>query len=93
MESLKSVRLTDPLHEGAGRFSTLINIGHTAEFFALDFRAVTPESEAILLGRYFLSPQHAKRLLQTLAQHVAGYEKEHGAIDPGQGAGQAPSSN
>lgn len=93
MEKMKAVKMTDPLNVGPGRFSTLINIGHTPEFFALDFRAVTPESEACLLGRYFLTPQHAKRLLQALTHHVAGFENEFGTIDPGKTPVQSPSSN
>ncbi len=94
MENMKTLKLTDPLSQGPGRFCTLINIGQTPEFFALDFRAVTPESEACLLGRFFLTPQHAKRLLQTLAHHVAGFEKEFGAIDPGKAPPvQSPSAN
>ncbi len=70
----KVPRFTDPLNVGAGRFCTLINIGHTAEFFALDFRAVTPEGEACLLGRFFVTPQHAKRLAQALVDNINNYE-------------------
>lgn len=80
MDDPKSPRFTDPLGQAPGRFCTLINIGHTAEFFALDLRTVTPEGEACLLGRYFLTPAHAKRLLAALAENVAGFEQQYGAI-------------
>ena len=73
-------RFTDPLGQSPGRFCTLINVGHTAEFFALDFRAVTPEGEACLLGRFFLTPQHTKRLVHALVENINNYEKQHGAI-------------
>jgi hypothetical protein len=86
------LKFTDPLNQSPGRFCTLIHIGHTPEFFALDFRAVTPEGEACLLGRYFLTPQHAKRLLLALGEHLAGFEREYGTISPGQATGE-PSSN
>jgi hypothetical protein len=80
MEGPGSLKFTDPLGEAPGRFCTLINIGHTPEFFAFDFRSVTPEGEACLLGRYFLTPQHAKRLLLALTEHMAGFEREFGEI-------------
>lgn len=81
MDDPTEPRFTDPMNLAPGRFCTLINIGHTPEFFALDFRSVTPEGEACLLGRYFLTPQHAKRLLQALAENVGGYEEEYGEIE------------
>ena len=83
MEGPTPLKLTDPLGQAPGRFCTLINIGHTPEFFALDFRAVTPEGEACLLGRYFLTPQHTKRLLLALNEHLGGFEREFGPIEAG----------
>jgi hypothetical protein len=85
MDQPGGLRFTDPLGMAAGRFCTLINIGHTPEFFAMDFRAVTPEGEACLLGRFFLTPQHAKRLMHTLTEHMAGFEKEYGAVNANEG--------
>jgi hypothetical protein len=81
MEDQDGLRFTDPMGMAPGRFCTLINIGHTPEFFALDFRSVTPEGEASQLGRYFLTPQHAKRLMYTLTEHIAGFEEEYGVIE------------
>ena len=80
MDDANELKFTDPNNKSPGRFCTLINIGHTPEFFAFDFRSVTPEGEACLLGRYFLTPQHAKRLMLTLTDHIAGFEKEFGEI-------------
>jgi hypothetical protein len=80
MDTSKPFKLTDPLGVAAGRFCTMVNVGHTAEFFALDMRALTPEGEACLLGRFFLTPQHTKRLASLLTQHVATFEKEHGEL-------------
>lgn len=82
MDDPNEMKFVDPLNRAPGRFCNLINIGHTPEFFAMDYRTVTPEGEACLLGRFFLTPQHAKRLLLTLAEHVANYEQEFGEIDP-----------
>ena len=78
----KVPRFTDPMGQSPGRFCTMINIGHTAEFFALDFRAVTPEGEACLLGRFFITPQHARRLTQALMDNIGTYEQLYGAIPP-----------
>ncbi|MBW2730786.1 MAG: DUF3467 domain-containing protein [Deltaproteobacteria bacterium] len=74
-------RFTDPLNLAPGRFATMINIGHTREFFALDLHAATPQGEVCLLGRYFLTPGHAKRLYTALGDNLAAFEKQHGAID------------
>ena len=81
MDEQDGLKFTDPMGVAPGRFCTLINIGHTPEFFALDFRAVTPEGEACLLGRYFITPQHAKRLLRALADNVKKFEAQFGVID------------
>ncbi len=81
MEDPNAPRFTDPMGLSPGRFCTLVNIGHTPEFFALDFRAVTPEAEACLLGRYYLTPAHAKRLVQALVDNINGFEKEYGTIE------------
>ncbi|MFH1130730.1 MAG: DUF3467 domain-containing protein [Pseudomonadota bacterium] len=81
MDDPTAPRFTDPHGMAPGRFCTLINIGHTAEFFAIDFRSVTPEGEACLLGRFFLTPQHAKRLVHALTENISGYEQEFGVID------------
>lgn len=87
-------RFTDPLKVGPGRFATLINMGHTREFFALDFHAATPQGEVCLLGRYFLTPGHAKRLFKALGDNLAAFEKQHGAIDSNASEPPAdPSSN
>jgi hypothetical protein len=93
MSDPTSLRFTDPSGLAPGRFCTLINIGHTPEFFALDFRSVTPEGEACLIGRFFLTPQHAKRLAHTLTHHVAGFEKEFGEINAGEMKLDGESSN
>jgi len=82
------LKFTDPMGKAPGRFC----IGHTPEFFAMDFRAVTPEGEACLLGRFFLTPQHAKRLMYTLTEHIAGFEKEFGVIEADAPSGE-PSIN
>ena len=89
MEGQATLKFTDPLGQAPGRFCTLIHIGHTPEFFAMDFRSVTPEGEACLLGRYFLTPQHAKRLMFTLTDHITAFEKEFGTINAGAMPGRA----
>ncbi len=93
MDGPNSLKFTDPMGKAPGRFCTLINIGHTPEFFVFDFRSVTPEGEACLLGRFFLTSPHAKRLMHTLTQHIAAFEKEYGVIQVGELTGEAPDIN
>jgi len=93
MDDPSGLKFTDPMGMAPGRFCTLINIGHTPEFFAFDFRTVTPEGEACLLGRYFLTPQHAKRLMYTLTEHIAGFEGEFGVINPAEVPSDEPAIN
>ncbi len=56
------------------QFCDNVNIGATSEFFIL----------AMLSGEnamtYALTPQHAKRLAQSLAYNIAEFEKRYGTI-------------
>lgn len=57
------------------QFCDNITVGFTQEFFAMGMH--TGESGVM----YALTPQHMKRLAQSLTYHVAEYEKQHGAIN------------
>lgn len=62
------------LNKTPKQFCENVNIGTTSEFFIL----------ALLSGEdaktYVLTPQHAKRLSQSLAYHIAEFEKKYGEI-------------
>jgi hypothetical protein len=65
-----------------GKYSTMAQVTHTAEEFWLDFFAIVPNPQiARLLARIIVSPEHAKRLAQALADNVSKYEAKFGVID------------
>jgi hypothetical protein len=68
-----------------GLYSNAALVRHTKEEFVLDFLGVYEPPSGSFLARVILSPGHAKRLLQVLAQHVQQYETEAGVqIEPAQ---------
>lgn len=56
-------------------FCENVNIGVTSEFFILGLTS-GDDAEA-----YVLTPQHAKRLSQSLAYNISEYEKKYGEIE------------
>lgn len=68
--------------EAEGTYSNLVMIAHSPEEFILDFIRVMPGvSEARVKSRIIITPQHAKRLLQALAENIERYERAHGEVD------------
>lgn len=56
------------------QFCENINIGVSSEFFALALQSGQN------LSAFALTPEHAKRLAQSLAYHVSEFEKQFGDI-------------
>jgi hypothetical protein len=56
-------------------FCENVNIGTSPEFFVLAM------SSGEKMSAYTLTPQHAKRLLQSFAYHVDEFEKKNGTIN------------
>lgn len=70
-----------PEEEATGTYSNLVMISHSASEFILDFISVMPGStKAKVVKRMILTPDHAKRLANALAENVSRYEEEHGQI-------------
>lgn len=65
-----------------GRFSNLAQVASSPDSFVLDFAFVQGKT-GWLLSRVLLSPQHAKRFSQALAETIAKYEAHFGRIDVG----------
>ena len=64
-----------------GVYVNFANIIHNPAEFVLDFGRVVPgRSDVRVLSRVLTTPVHAKQLLSALAQNVALYEKNFGAI-------------
>jgi len=70
-----------PEEEVTGTYSNLVMITHSASEFILDFIAVMPGApKAQVVKRLVLTPDHAKRLTNALADNIKKFEKEHGEI-------------
>lgn len=71
-----------PEQEATGTYSNLVMITHSASEFILDFIAVMPGiPKAKVVKRMVLTPDHAKRLANALADNVNKFEEEHGTIN------------
>jgi hypothetical protein len=72
---------TDPLGLAAGRFANIVNVGHGVEFFVVDFRSLAPDGESPLVGRFFITPGHMKRLRAAIDSDLGEYERQFGEVD------------
>ncbi len=71
-----------PQEEASGTYSNLVMITHSPSEFILDFISVMPGvPKAKVAKRMVLTPDHAKRLANALADNVTRYEEEHGVIN------------
>jgi hypothetical protein len=67
--------LIDP-EVASGRYANLIRIDAREEDFMLDM-LVQSASEVILVGRYFISPGHARRLHALLGRQIERQDQEN----------------
>lgn len=64
-----------------GIYSNLAVINHSAAEFVVDYVSIMPGMpKAKVKSRIILTPQHAKRFLQALAENIHRFEKAHGEI-------------
>ncbi len=64
-----------------GMYSNLAIINHSVSEFVIDFVNVMPSTpKAKVKSRIILTPQHAKRLMNALAENINKFEKAHGEI-------------
>lgn len=78
-ENQLEIELTE--QEANGTYSNLVMITHSASEFILDFIAVMPGlPKAKVVKRMILTPDHAKRLANALADNVRRYEEQFGEI-------------
>ncbi|MBQ9400452.1 MAG: DUF3467 domain-containing protein [Bacteroidales bacterium] len=67
-----------------GSYANLAIITHSRSEFILDFATVLPGIPKPEVGnRIVMTPEHAKRLLNALADNVSKYEANFGPIDLG----------
>lgn len=75
-----NIELTEEVAEGI--YSNLAIITHSNTEFVLDFIRVMPGlPKAKVRSRIVLTPEHAKRFLNALADNIDKYEDMHGDID------------
>ncbi len=79
-----NIELPEDVAEGV--YSNLALINHSPSEFVLDFIRMMPNvPQAKVKARVVLTPQHAKRLLNALADNVRKFEDNFGPIkDPKQ---------
>ena len=65
-----------------GRFANVAQVGSSHDSFVLDF-AFVQGNEGWLLSRILLSPSHAKRFHNVLAEAIARHEQRFGSINLG----------
>ncbi|MFI3263966.1 MAG: DUF3467 domain-containing protein [Rikenellaceae bacterium] len=65
-----------------GQYSNLAIISHSPTEFVVDFATMLPAMpKAKVTSRVILAPEHAKRLMYSLQENIARYEKNHGTIE------------
>ena len=65
-------------------YSNLAIISHSRSEFVLDFATTLPGLPKAQVGdRIIMTPEHAKRLLNALAENVGRYEAQFGTISLG----------
>ncbi len=78
-ENQINIELSEEVAEGI--YSNLAMIAHSNSEFVVDFIRMMPGlPKAKVKARIVLTPEHAKRLLQALADNVNKYEENFGDI-------------
>ncbi len=74
-----NIELPEEVAEGI--YSNLAIISHSQTEFVVDFVRLVPNvPKAKVKSRIILTPTHAKRLLNALADNVRKFESQHGPI-------------
>lgn len=78
-ENQLNIELSEEVAEGI--YSNLAMIAHSNSEFVVDFIRIMPGlPKAKVKARVVLTPEHAKRLLQALADNINKYEDSFGEI-------------
>ena len=79
LENQLNIELSEDIAEGI--YSNLAIITHSPSEFVIDFIRVMPGvPKAKVKSRIVLTPEHAKRLKDALADNIEKYEHIHGKI-------------
>ncbi len=86
-QKTQGIRIQLPPDIAKGTYSNLAIISHSHSEFIIDFVAnLPPSSNALVQSRVIMAPEHAKRLLQALAENVSKYESHFGKIELNSGS-------
>ena len=65
-----------------GSYSNLAIISHSPSEFVIDFATMLPGlQKPEISNRIVMNPEHAKRLLNALAENITKYESQFGTIE------------
>ena len=79
-----SIELSEDIAEGT--YSNLAIITHSTSEFVIDFIRVVPGvPKAKVKSRIILTPEHAKRLVEALAENIEKFEAANGVVKMQQG--------
>lgn len=88
VKPLKSIIMSDEVNIEIddtivdGSYSNLAIISHSSSEFVLDFICLMPAADkGHVKSRIILAPEHAKRLMFSLKDNIARYEKSFGEIN------------
>jgi hypothetical protein len=76
------VKVTDEVLKGV--YANMVQVGHTAEEFILDFMNLFPPA-GMLTARVIVSPGHMKRIAAAVTGNVKKYEEQFGTIKVSEG--------
>ena len=84
-----NIELPEDIAEGV--YSNLAIIAHSNSEFVVDFVRIVPNApKAKVKSRVVLTPEHAKRLLNALAENIKKYENQFGTISSRGGNDNGP---
>jgi len=82
MEENKQIQLELKPEVAKGSYSNLAIISHSHSEFIIDFATMLPGLAKPEIGnRILMTPEHAKRLLNALADNIGKYESQFGTIE------------
>lgn len=85
-ENQVNIELSEELAEGI--YSNLAVITHSQTEFIVDFVSIMPGvPKAKVKSRIILTPEHAKRLHDALADNIKKFEAQNGSISGGNNSG------
>jgi hypothetical protein len=88
-ENQLNIELSEEIADGI--YSNLAIITHSNSEFVIDFVKIMPGvPKAKVKSRILLTPQHAKRLMNALADNISKFEQVHGTIKQTEGHGGIP---